>query len=210
MKETYFNYLKEGPSDTIAFIEGVNSCIDNILETISALSNTRGGLIFVGVAKNGKIIGVNPFEVEDFFGKLNENYFNNRIDLNFEKVNNKHLFFYVLHVKETINKPLFFKIGTKKFSYIRFDVENVETYNILNQFWKFKSETKKNSVLPNLSDEERLILSVMLKGGDFTYSKLRELVNLPTGRFEKCLVRLIYRENLSYSFDSKSIRFNVR
>lgn len=209
MKDIYKSYLKEGPSDSIAFIEYTDDNLDNILETISAFSNTIGGIMFVGVSKNGRIKGVNPFETEEFLMTLNETYFKNRIDLKFEKVKDRHAFFYILHIKEIINKPLFFSKGTKKCSYIRCGVENIEAYNILNQIWKFTADSKKHSPSSDLSDDEHLLLSAFKKAGVLSYNKLQTLVDLPISMFEECLVRLISNGHVTYSYDNKSIMFHV-
>lgn len=66
--------LKEGESDTIEFKKSTGEWKE-IVETLSAFANTRGGIVLVGVDKNGKICGVNigKSTLEDITNKITTN-----------------------------------------------------------------------------------------------------------------------------------------
>ena len=55
MNNSYLDSIKKGQSETVAFIPS-ESEIEVLLETISALSNTKGGYIYIGVNNKGKIV----------------------------------------------------------------------------------------------------------------------------------------------------------
>ena len=69
MDSHYLNHINQGQSETVAFISS-ESEIDLLLETISALSNTNGGLMFIGVNTKGKIVGVNPYGIKSKYRYL--------------------------------------------------------------------------------------------------------------------------------------------
>jgi ATP-dependent DNA helicase RecG len=56
-KTTPIMKIDFGESETIEFKNSLSE-MDQILETISAFSNTKGGNIFIGLADDGKINGV--------------------------------------------------------------------------------------------------------------------------------------------------------
>lgn len=56
-KKTLFNLIGTGESATIEYKKSLSE-INEIIETISAFSNTEGGRIFIGIDKSGKATGV--------------------------------------------------------------------------------------------------------------------------------------------------------
>ncbi|MBC7090716.1 MAG: ATP-binding protein [Nitrososphaeria archaeon] len=52
-----FEAIKKGESETLEFKSSLSD-FEEILATISAFSNIKGGTIFVGVDDNGNIVGV--------------------------------------------------------------------------------------------------------------------------------------------------------
>jgi ATP-dependent DNA helicase RecG len=69
---TKLNQKKE--SDTVEFKKSLSEWKE-IVETVSALSNTSGGIIFVGISDEGNIIGVNIGQrtIEDLADKIKQN-----------------------------------------------------------------------------------------------------------------------------------------
>ncbi len=63
--------IHKGESDTIEFKKSVSEWKE-IVETVSAFSNTKGGIIIVGVGNNGKIYGINIGKntIEDLTNKV--------------------------------------------------------------------------------------------------------------------------------------------
>jgi len=66
--------IKSGESETLEFKKSLSEWKE-IIETVSAFSNTKGGLIIVGVDDNGKIagIGVGKGTIEDITNKILQN-----------------------------------------------------------------------------------------------------------------------------------------
>lgn len=69
---TKFKQKKE--SDTVEFKKSLSEWKE-IVETVSAFSNTHGGIIFVGISDEGNIIGVNIGQrtIEDLADKIKQN-----------------------------------------------------------------------------------------------------------------------------------------
>jgi len=50
--------IKKGESETVEFKPSLSQ-MDKIMESVSAFSNTKGGMIVIGVSDNGEVLGVN-------------------------------------------------------------------------------------------------------------------------------------------------------
>ena len=63
--------LKDGESETVEFKKSTGEWKE-IIETLSAFANTRGGIVLVGVDKKGKVCGVNigKSTIEDITNKI--------------------------------------------------------------------------------------------------------------------------------------------
>jgi len=66
--------IKSGESETLEFKKSLSKWRE-IIKTVSAFSNTKGGLIIVGVDDNGKIVGVKVGKgtIEDLTNKILQN-----------------------------------------------------------------------------------------------------------------------------------------
>lgn len=65
------NLISAGESETVEFKESFN---DDVLETIGAFSNTRGGIIIIGVEDSGNVCGVQIGKktIEDIANRIQE------------------------------------------------------------------------------------------------------------------------------------------
>jgi len=66
--------IKEGESETLEFKKSLGEWKE-IIETISAFSNTKGGKIIIGVSKSGKLLGVDIGKdtIERFTNQISQN-----------------------------------------------------------------------------------------------------------------------------------------
>jgi ATP-dependent DNA helicase RecG len=99
--------IKEGESETVEFKPSLSQT-DKIMESISAFSNTNGGIIVIGVSDKGEVLGID-------IGKKTIESLANRIKQNtdpiiypsisVENVEGKNII--VIEVKESKSKPVF-------------------------------------------------------------------------------------------------------
>ena len=66
--------IKKGESETLEFKKSIGEWKE-IIKTVSAFSNTKGGYIFIGISDKGKVIGVQVGKktIEDLTNKIKEN-----------------------------------------------------------------------------------------------------------------------------------------
>lgn len=213
MDSHYLNHINQGQTETVAFISS-DSETNLLLETISALSNTNGGLIFIGVNIKGKIVGVNPDGVKTKLTEIITKSFNGMLSFNVDTCYEKHLCYCTIKVPESINKPLFYNKDLKKISFYRYGIYNVKVSNILNQIWNAKK--KRSSIYRNdytsdkLSKNELYILSKTPHETPISFSKLHSTVSMPIKMFEESLVDLVLLGKLSYILNKKNITFIKR
>ncbi|MCD6274451.1 MAG: putative DNA binding domain-containing protein [Candidatus Aenigmarchaeota archaeon] len=109
MEQSILDLIKKGESETLEFKETLK--LDNeIGKTISAFSNTRGGIILIGVSDSGEIIGVTIGKntIEEL-----ANYIKRNTDtkvypsIKVEEAENKKIIF--IEIQENKEKPVFFK-----------------------------------------------------------------------------------------------------
>ena len=81
--------LKEGESEEVEFKPSLSQ-MDKILECISAFSNTRGGIIVVGVSDKGKVLGVDIGKrtIENLANMIKQNIrlFGFRTEYSFQRI----------------------------------------------------------------------------------------------------------------------------
>jgi len=108
-KQNIIDLIKKGESETLEFKETLK--LDNeIGKTISAFSNTRGGIILIGVSDSGEIIGVSIGKntIEEL-----ANYIKRNTDpkvypsIKVKEAENKKIIF--IEIQENKEKPVFFK-----------------------------------------------------------------------------------------------------
>lgn len=101
--------IKAGETHTVEFKESL-SLRDEIGEGISALSNTSGGVIFVGVTDNGEVLGVQIGKktIEDLANFIKINTDNHAFPkISVADIEGKSVI--IIEIKESDEKPVFFR-----------------------------------------------------------------------------------------------------
>ena len=99
--------IERGESESLEFKPSLSQTKD-IVETISAFSNTKGGSIIIGVDDKGKVIGVSLGKktIEDLANKIKQNT-DPKIypSISVEKISGKNIV--IVEAKESKSKPVF-------------------------------------------------------------------------------------------------------
>jgi len=100
-------YISRGESEILEFKKSTGEWKE-IIKTISAFSNTKGGYILIGISDNDKVIGiqVGKRSIEDLTNKIKENT-DPKIfpKISAKNIENKEVI--LIKVEESISKPVF-------------------------------------------------------------------------------------------------------
>lgn len=135
-EKDFYKIMLESDEDKLKFLYKVGD-YSKFAKLLTAFSNTRGGVILIGVRENGKIVGTNVSE--EYFAIENtiENYCTPKIyfDTQTCKVQNKDCL--VVHIPEGKNKPYNVVSKIDENLYVRLDGKTVksnsEIIQILNE-----------------------------------------------------------------------------
>jgi ATP-dependent DNA helicase RecG len=99
--------LKSGESETVEFKKSISD-FNGILATVSAFSNTRGGVVLIGVDDDGEVIGVKIGRrtLEDIVNKIAQNT-NPKIYPEVKVIDLKGKHIVEIRVSERTDKPVF-------------------------------------------------------------------------------------------------------
>ncbi len=99
--------ISQGESETIEFKESAGEWKE-IIKTISAFSNTKGGIIIIGISSKYKVLGIQIGQktIEDLVNKINLNT-DPKIfpGISVEKIEKKEVI--LIRIKESKSKPVF-------------------------------------------------------------------------------------------------------
>ncbi len=99
--------IREGESETMEFKESLSDWRE-IIKTISAFSNTKGGVVLIGITDKGRIKGlqIGKKTLEDLANRIKENTDpKNYPKIRTEEINKKRIV--VIEVEESKSKPVF-------------------------------------------------------------------------------------------------------
>jgi len=165
--EDVIKKINEGQSDELHFIEGISSIVD-VFKGISAFGNTAGGNIIIGVKPNGKVVGVNPDEVEELIFKYAESY---GVPLNnFEMgrcVVGRH-YVYCINVPTLKSKIGIIEDSKSKQYYLRINKQFVPASKIHRLSWKLLDSSSKKME----EDVKDQIIDLCRAKGNLSLSKL--------------------------------------
>lgn len=188
-----------------AFFENSENKIE-ISKTIVAFSNTNGGVLFIGKNSKGKTIGILPSKVKEDLIDLFDNYFDGEIKYHINEQLEKFKFFIeitILKKKESFVSCIY-PVNQTKCCYIRSEGVNIKASNIQLSVWKYK--IKNVSQPKELSDDESMILNLVIQNAPISISKIFKKSTFDINKTENILVRLIswdlltLKSNLGGSF----------
>ena len=186
--KTLQEILREGENKCQSFFENTDDVLE-IARTLVAFSNCDGGVLLIGLKKNGKIVGVDPQnELLNISLILQENCeanmtISSRIFQ--EKVR------IVLEISVLLGNEKPYKVisDSKKEVFIRKENRNILANKMQEDVWKFK---RLNVVKPiNLSPAEKTMLDLIHSNSKISLTKIHKKSNLSFSEIDRVLVRLI-------------------
>ena len=212
-----FRELKElilqGESTTLEFKRKVTSYL-KIAKELSALANTAGGYLLVGVDDDGSIPGVRSEKtVIDFIDTVCGFYIEPNLNPDIEVINVKNRDVVVIYVDESTNKPHYvIDEETKKQSgqraYIRVGEKSMIASREMARVLKGLNDNTKPLKLI-IGDMEKRLFVFLEKHEKATVKDFSKLVNISTRRAERLMVRLVRAGVLQIHVDANSDYFTL-
>lgn len=200
------NILIQGESSTIEFKRKIASD-EKIAKEITALSNTLGGLIFIGVDDNGSVYGIKS-EKSDI--SIIE-YANNTlidppvlIEIDILEYDNKDII--LIKVPNSSFKPhkLIFKDDLGKLNkkvFIRVGEKSVLASSEMARLLKYQNSNEEKLVL-SIGDKEKYLFNYLEKHERITVIEYCKLCNISKRRSERLLIRLVRAKVLQIITDT--------
>ena len=186
--KTLQEILREGEHKGQSFFENTDDVLE-IARTLVAFSNCDGGVLLIGLKKNGKIVGVDPQnELLNISLILQENC-EPHMTISSRIFQEKVRIVLEISVLSGNEKPYNVIYNSKKEVFIRKENRNILANKMVEDVWKFK---RLNEVKPiNLSPAEKTMLDLIHSNSKISLTKIHKKSNLSFSEIDRVLVRLI-------------------
>ncbi len=186
--KTLQEILREGENKCQSFFENTDDVLE-IARTLVAFSNCDGGVLLIGLKKNGKIVGVDPQnELLNISLILQENC-EPHMTISSRIFQEKVRIVLEISVLSGNEKPYNVIYNSKKEVFIRKENRNILANKMVEDVWKFK---RLNEVKPiNLSTAEKTMLDLIHSNSKISLTKIHKKSNLSFSEIDRVLVRLI-------------------
>ena len=186
--KTLQEILREGENKCQSFFENTDDVLE-IARTLVAFSNCDGGVLLIGLKKNGKIVGVDPQnELLNISLILQENC-QPHMKISSRIFQEKVRIVLEISVLSGNEKPYNVIYNSKKEVFIRKENRNILANKMVEDVWKFK---RLNEVKPiNLSTAEKTMLDLIHSNSKISLTKIHKKSNLSFSEIDRVLVRLI-------------------
>ena len=186
--KTLQEILREGENKCQSFFENTDDVLE-IARTLVAFSNCDGGVLLIGLKKNGKIVGVDPQnELLNISLILQENC-EPHMTISSRIFQEKVRIVLEISVVSGNEKPYNVIYNSKKEVFIRKENRNILANKMVEDVWKFK---RLNEVKPiNLLPPEKTMLDLIHSNSKISLTKIHKKSNLSFSEIDRVLVRLI-------------------
>ncbi len=186
--KTLQEILREGENKCQSFFENTDDVLE-IARTLVAFSNCDGGVLLIGLKKNGKIVGVDPQnELLNISLILQENCEAN-MTISSRIFQEKVRIVLEISVLSGNEKPYKVISNSKKEVFIRKENRNILANKMQEDVWKFKRRNEEKSI--NLTPTEKMVLDLIHSNSKISLTKIHKKSNLSFSEIDRVLVRLI-------------------
>jgi predicted HTH transcriptional regulator len=185
--------IEKGESSTLEFKRKITTP-KKLAKEFSALANTKGGYLLVGVDDDGTIIGIHSEKSDqDQIEQSCQFHIDPPIEPAIEFVNVYDKEVAVVYIEESHNKPhnIFIQNGkdTLKRAYIRMGEKSVEASREMHRLMRYSGSGK--PVKLSIGDKEKRLFTYLEKKERATVKDFAKLVNISDRRAERLMIRLV-------------------
>lgn len=182
--------ILEGEGTTLDFKNTITSC-EKIAKTMVSYANNKGGRLLIGVADDGRIVGVKSEDEEKYMiNKAAAFYTKPALEPKFEEVYIDDKIVLVVEIEESEMKPHYALGEDKKWwVYIRVKDKSVLASKIVVDV--LRRESKGDGVLLEYSSKEKALLEYLDEHERITARQFSDMLNLSRRRSYRILVNLV-------------------
>ena len=182
--------ILEGEGTTLDFKKTITSC-EKIAKTMVSYANNKGGLLLIGVADDGRIVGVKSEDEEKYMINKAAGFFcKPALEPKFEEVYIDEKVVLVVDIAESDMKPHYALGEDKKWwVYVRVKDKSVLASKIVVDV--LRRETKSEGVLIEYTSKEKALLEYLTTNERITAREFSSMLNLSRRRSYRILVNLV-------------------
>ncbi len=190
--------IENGESSQVEFKRKVNTP-EKIAKEISALANTKGGYLIIGVDDDGSLIGVKSEKTEIGIIELAcEFYIFPVIKPKIEILNINGYDIVIISIEESKTKPHTIEVKdennkTLKRAYIRFGEKSVIASREMYRLMKYKQNDKDLTI--GIGNHEKRLFAYLEIYQKATVNDFSKIANISRRRAERLMIRLVYFAN---------------
>ncbi len=187
--------ISQGESTTLEF-KRKSTTPEKFAKEISALANTKGGWLLVGVDDDGKIVGVHSEKAEISVVETSAEFFiDPPVAYEIEVIQVKRKEVVAVYIPESTVKPHHIEVfdtknnKTLKRSYIRIGEKSVIASREMYRLMTYRSSNAPLTL--SIGDKERRLFRFLEKNEKATVKDFAKLVNISERRASRLLIRLV-------------------
>ncbi len=187
--------ISQGESTTLEF-KRKSTTPEKFAKEISALANTKGGWLLVGVDDDGKIVGVHSEKAEISVVETSAEFFiDPPVAYEIEVIQVKRKEVVAVYIPESTVKPHHIEVfdtknnKTLKRSYIRIGEKSVIASREMYRLMTYRSSNAPLTI--SIGDKERRLFRFLEKNEKATVKDFAKLVNISERRASRLLIRLV-------------------
>lgn len=199
--------IEEGENQKLDF----KYCVSDsrkIARTLSAFSNSNGGIILIGVRDNGSIAGIKSDEEIYMVDTAAHLFCRPKITYTIKQhvIGGKTIL--EVEVVKGNKKPYQVKDENGKWlTYFRHHDQNLVANKVLREVWR--KEEKVSGLLVKFGKAETTLMDYLAKNGSITLSKFRKIAKISPYRAESILANLILFKVLKMNASEKGFSYEI-
>lgn len=173
---------------------------DDIAVKLSALANAGGGVLFIGIKENGKVVGIIPSETEENVRFINEKKCIPSLVLTYKAVQIEMKLVLEVTVAPPLEKPVFaIDVTRNKIAYYRGESNLFQLSKIIVGLWNLqKKQSNAHATDEALDVVQQALLALFEEDKQLTLSQLYKLLAVEKSLIDKSLIQLLYKGYLGY------------
>jgi predicted HTH transcriptional regulator len=213
--KTALEIIADGENSRVEFKKKINEPV-KVAKEITALANTKGGYIFVGVEDNGHISGIYSEKSEiQTIEQACSFYIIPNIKVEIDILRHKSKYILVVEVPESDSKPHFLIIDdpvnkrTDKKVFVRMGEKSVPASSEMSRLLREQNGTGNTGIRIDFGENEKRLFRYLEKYEKITIQDFARLVNISKRRSERSLIQLVRAGVLTMHNDSTRDYFTM-